>query len=235
MTASKKTEGGEGSELERAFDTQLARLGADLGNPQKAHRFFPGRKWEFDRAWPIAKVAVELEGGQFGFTVQCHNCGQTVLSRRKDGTIGKPIRVPGWHGAGGRFGPDMEKYNAAACQGWLLLRFGHDDVIGNPFEMVETIRKAMRCRVGTVEVMEPLSDQQIAVLRLMAGGFVTPEIAERMSLSKHTVRRHVEGICQKLSARNRAAAVARALVWSVIDPTSIPWAVPMQYPYIDEE
>jgi DNA-binding CsgD family transcriptional regulator len=230
-----KTKPELGSPLERAFDTQLERLGQDLGTPARNFQFAPGRKWAFDRAWPLAKVAVELEGGQFGYTVQCHNCHQTVLARKKDGSLGKPVRLPGWHGAAGRFGGDIEKYNTASCRGWLLLRFGHDDVIGNPFEMIETIRNAMRCRVGTVEILEPLSEQQIAVLKYTSAGFVTHEIADRMSLSKFTVRRHIEGICQKLQARNRAAAVARALVWNVIDPTSIPWAIPMQYPYIDEE
>ena len=57
---------------------------------------------------------------------------------------------------------------------------------------------------------ELLSRRQIAILELVARGHTNREIAESLYLSPHTIKEHVHTICQKLEARNRAAAVQRA-------------------------
>lgn len=68
-----------------------------LPDPEREFVFARPRQWRFDFAWPEWKVAVEVEG---------------VL-----------------HGAGGRhqraagYERDAEKYNAAALEGWRVLRF----------------------------------------------------------------------------------------------------------------
>lgn len=31
--------------------------------PEREYEFCPGRKWRFDFAWPIERIAVEIEGG----------------------------------------------------------------------------------------------------------------------------------------------------------------------------
>ena len=64
-------------------------------DPVAEHRFHPERRWRFDYAWPEAQVALEVEGGVW--------------------TRGRHVR-----GAG--FTRDMEKYNAAALMGWIVLR-----------------------------------------------------------------------------------------------------------------
>lgn len=66
---------------------------AGLAAPVREHRFDPSRRWRFDFAWVDARVALEVEGGQW----------------------------IGGHG-GRRFEEDAEKYNAAGIAGWLVLR-----------------------------------------------------------------------------------------------------------------
>lgn len=55
-----------------------------------------------------------------------------------------------------------------------------------------------------------LSRREAEVLRLVAQGMSNQDIADRLTLSKHTVHRHVSSILTKLDLRSRAAAAAYA-------------------------
>lgn len=56
-----------------------------------------------------------------------------------------------------------------------------------------------------------LSQREAEVLCLVAQGMSNQEIADRLTLSKHTVHRHVSSILTKLDLRSRAAAAAYAV------------------------
>jgi DNA-binding CsgD family transcriptional regulator len=62
-----------------------------------------------------------------------------------------------------------------------------------------------------------LSDKEIAVLREVALGRETDEIARLLFVSPHTVRTHVKNGMRKLRARTRAHAVAIALARGLIE------------------
>lgn len=55
------------------------------------------------------------------------------------------------------------------------------------------------------------SPREIEVLKLMAEGASTSEAASRLNLSEYTVRDYISAIMQKMDARNRTEAVARAI------------------------
>jgi DNA-binding NarL/FixJ family response regulator len=57
---------------------------------------------------------------------------------------------------------------------------------------------------------ERLTERQIEILRLVAQGMSNPEIAARLRLSDHTVKRHVANLLARLRLPSRAAAVAYA-------------------------
>jgi very-short-patch-repair endonuclease len=78
------------------LDLAAALRGAPVDDWLEEYRFHPTRKWRFDFAWPAQKVAVEVEGGVYG--------------------RGRHVRPAG-------FIADCEKYNTAAHDGWLVLRF----------------------------------------------------------------------------------------------------------------
>ncbi|MGZ4614838.1 MAG: LuxR C-terminal-related transcriptional regulator [Actinomycetes bacterium] len=59
-------------------------------------------------------------------------------------------------------------------------------------------------------VVEPLSDREIEVLRLVAQPMSSREVAETLHLSLNTVKTHLGRIYRKLSAPNRNQAVRRA-------------------------
>jgi DNA-binding CsgD family transcriptional regulator len=60
---------------------------------------------------------------------------------------------------------------------------------------------------GTAAVLTP---KQREVLRLVAAGLTTEELAERLSLSPQTVRVHLRAINRRLGTHSRQEAVARA-------------------------
>jgi DNA-binding NarL/FixJ family response regulator len=55
-----------------------------------------------------------------------------------------------------------------------------------------------------------LTEREVDVLRLLADGCTNRDIAEKLSLSEHTVRAHLRVIMQKLQVSNRVQAAARA-------------------------
>jgi DNA-binding NarL/FixJ family response regulator len=56
-----------------------------------------------------------------------------------------------------------------------------------------------------------LSDQELQVLREIAGGATNREIAERLFWSEATVKRKIQDLIEKLGVANRAQAVAEAI------------------------
>ncbi|MFC2046024.1 LuxR C-terminal-related transcriptional regulator [Chloroflexota bacterium] len=59
-------------------------------------------------------------------------------------------------------------------------------------------------------LVEPLSDRELEVLRLMAAGLKHREVAEELIISLNTVRHHARNIYGKLDVNSRAQAVAKA-------------------------
>jgi DNA-binding NarL/FixJ family response regulator len=55
-----------------------------------------------------------------------------------------------------------------------------------------------------------LTSRQVAVLGLVAEGMSDKEVARELTLSEHTVHRHIANILSRLDVASRAAAVARA-------------------------
>jgi very-short-patch-repair endonuclease len=69
---------------------------AGLPPPVQEYRFNPGRLHRFDFAWPERMLGVEVDGGTWS---------------------------AGRHTRGAGFERDVEKLNAAAELGWVVLRF----------------------------------------------------------------------------------------------------------------
>lgn len=59
-------------------------------------------------------------------------------------------------------------------------------------------------------LVEPLSPREIEVMQLIAVGDSNHEIAQRLFISVHTVKKHVTNIFGKLGVTSRTQAVARA-------------------------
>jgi LuxR family maltose regulon positive regulatory protein len=62
----------------------------------------------------------------------------------------------------------------------------------------------------TSSLVEPLTERECDVLRLLLEGASNREIARRLVLSVNTVKRHVYNLCGKLDVQSRAQAIVRA-------------------------
>jgi LuxR family maltose regulon positive regulatory protein len=59
-------------------------------------------------------------------------------------------------------------------------------------------------------LLEPLSERELEVLRLLRSELSGPEIAQQLVVSLNTLRTHTKNIFSKLGVNNRRAAVRRA-------------------------
>ena len=66
------------------------------------------------------------------------------------------------------------------------------------------------------QLIEPLSERELEVLRLMADGLTNPEIARKLYLSPNTLKAHSQNIYQKLNVHNRMEAVNKGRDWDLI-------------------
>lgn len=63
---------------------------------------------------------------------------------------------------------------------------------------------------------EPITDRELEVLRLMAGGYTNRQIADALFLAEGTVKNHVSALLIKLNVRDRTSAVLRALQHGIL-------------------
>lgn len=63
---------------------------------------------------------------------------------------------------------------------------------------------------------EPFTEREIAILRLLAGGYSNREIARSIFLAEGTVKNYVSDILAKLDTRDRTRAVLKAITLRII-------------------
>jgi len=67
-------------------------------------------------------------------------------------------------------------------------------------------------------VIEPLSERELEVLRLLAAGLDSPEVARALIISVSTARTHIKNIYGKLAVHGRVQAIERARALGLIGP-----------------
>jgi LuxR family maltose regulon positive regulatory protein len=60
------------------------------------------------------------------------------------------------------------------------------------------------------DMIEPLSERELEVLKLLRSELSGPEIAQQLIVSLNTLRTHTKNIFNKLGVNNRRAAIRRA-------------------------
>ncbi len=82
--------------------------------------------------------------------------------------------------------------------------------------------EAARGRSFSGELLEPPSEAELAVLRLLATDLSTREIGERLFLSPNTIRSHRRALYHKLGVHSRTDAIARATELGLLEQTESP-------------
>jgi len=105
------------STLEKKFLRLWQILSDGQPDPEREFRFHPSRMWRFDFAWPVYRVAVEIDGGMF---------------------------VGHGHQRGRQFTGDCEKMRQATLMGWRVLKYTTVDLGENMTMMIEEIEALLK-------------------------------------------------------------------------------------------
>jgi DNA-binding NarL/FixJ family response regulator len=127
----------------------------------------------------------------------------------------------------------------AGADGYLLKNLNADEFIDMITELATgkaaitrsttaQLMKALASEgIGESEPEEDLTERELELLDLVAGGASNRSIAHSLSISENTVKYHMKNILGKLGVQNRTEAVARAIHLGLIDadtsggPTSV--------------
>jgi LuxR family maltose regulon positive regulatory protein len=71
---------------------------------------------------------------------------------------------------------------------------------------------------GSNALVEPLSERELEVLRLLAAGLESPEIARELIIGVSTARTHIKNIYGKLGVHGRVQAIERARALGLVRP-----------------
>ena len=106
-----------------------------------------------------------------------------------------------------------ERTGHTACRVLASLRTARRKVAQHPRRLNVGVRAApgenVRAPVSS-DLVEPLTERELQVLRLMAADLTSPEIARELVVSANTVRTHIQHIYQKLAVHSRYEAILRA-------------------------
>ncbi len=118
----------------------------------------------------------------------------------------------------------------AGADGYLLKSLGSDEFISSlraleKGELSITRKTATRLIEGLVRNPENgnnkdklITERELELLCLVAGGLTNKAIAQELSISENTVKYHLKKILQKLGAQNRTEAVSSAISLGLIEP-----------------
>jgi len=68
----------------------------------------------------------------------------------------------------------------------------------------------LKSEIPQSEIIEPLSERELEVLRLLGSNLSSVEMADVLVISANTVRSHIKSIYGKLNVHHRDAALERA-------------------------
>lgn len=104
---------------------------------------------------------------------------------------------------------EMASAIRAAHSGVIVLHPQIAAVLLETVRATENERQEEETRAN--DLIEPLSERELDVLRLMTRGMANKQIAAELFITEHTVKFHIRSILGKLGAANRTEAVTLAL------------------------
>jgi DNA-binding NarL/FixJ family response regulator len=119
----------------------------------------------------------------------------------------------------------------AGASGYVLKSAANRDLVeavrasmrGEPFLYPPAVTALMRdylerARSGEATPEDPLTPREHEVVKLIAEGHTSEEIAELLVISRKTVERHRENILEKLGMRNRVELTRYAIRHGLVEP-----------------
>jgi DNA-binding NarL/FixJ family response regulator len=119
---------------------------------------------------------------------------------------------------------DRDKVYRAICNGasgYLLKTADPDEILSGIRDVIDGTSALSApianmilqgfARYGPVKHVEPLTNREEEVLRLLVRGLIKKDIADELFISQHTVDMHLRSVYRKLEVRSQTEAVSKAL------------------------
>lgn len=119
----------------------------------------------------------------------------------------------------------------AGASGYVLKSVADRDLVeacrsvmrGEPFlypaAVTALIRDYLeRARAGDLPAMDPLTPRESLIVKLIAEGHTSREIADSLTISEKTVERHRANVLEKLGLRDRVAVTRYAIRTGLVEP-----------------
>jgi len=119
----------------------------------------------------------------------------------------------------------------AGASGYVLKSAANRDLIeacraamrGEPFLYPAAVRALIRDYLdrasrGEATAEDPLTPRELEVVKLIAEGYTSEEMAEMLFISKKTVDRHRANVLEKLGMRNRVELTRYAIRTGLVEP-----------------
>jgi DNA-binding NarL/FixJ family response regulator len=120
---------------------------------------------------------------------------------------------------------------SAGASGYVLKSVADRDLVeavratmrGEPFIYPEAVKALIREHLeraasGEAPAADPLSPRESEVLKLVAEGYMTKQIAETLVIAEKTVERHRANILEKLGMRDRVELTRYAIRRGLVEP-----------------
>jgi LuxR family maltose regulon positive regulatory protein len=93
-----------------------------------------------------------------------------------------------------------------------LLRLAITKGVSKPYvnKLLAAFRETEIVSLPSTQLVDPLSDRELEVLRLIADGLSNREIAEKLIVAVSTIKTHVNHIYRKLDVNSRTQAIAKS-------------------------
>lgn len=99
----------------------------------------------------------------------------------------------------------------------IIIRDARSRQISPPGSLLEPVRAYPLTGESDPLLVEPLSERELDVLRMIASGATNQQIASRLVITIGTVKSHINHLLAKLQAGNRTEAVARARRFGLLE------------------
>ncbi|MGH2501751.1 MAG: LuxR C-terminal-related transcriptional regulator, partial [Ktedonobacterales bacterium] len=102
----------------------------------------------------------------------------------------------------------------------IVRKAARGEAVMHPHVAARVMQELRGSPRASAQFSSELSERELEVLRLIADGLNNTEIAERLVISEHTVKRHVSNILSKLHLADRTQAAVYAWREGVVDKDS---------------
>lgn len=125
----------------------------------------------------------------------------------------------------------MARAVAGGAAGYLLKGVDYEELIGtlrqvmdgesllSPQDLARSLRGIDPQSAGAEDLIQPLSDRELEVLRLVSTGLSNRDIAPLLFIAESTVKTHVENLIRKLGVSDRVQAAVWAARHGLVTPS----------------